>query len=583
MKTHKQCRPQNNSIQTALPTRLIDVGTLKYPELRLCVPKEEDSFRYGALSYCWGKLTEDDKHKFCTTKDNFPSRQRGINEFILPKTHRDAVWICRNLGIEYLWIDSHCIIQLGDNGDDWKHEAQLMEEVYSSAYCVLAAASATSVNAGFLDQEVNSEYIYARDHSDRRLYVSTNVEDFDQHVEEGPLNKRPWVLQERYPARRTLHFAADQVYWECGEEMYCGNLAQLRRRKIGRGLASDPYFPSTLTTLCTFESWNFIRSLLENYSKRELAEPNDRRYAVSGLGERLARVLTCGSSYGVFEKYLYRNLLWYLVPRKNDETKSILLGHDIPSWSWMAYSGGIKFVKIPFGGVSWIKHDYLKLKERDGVITADLGEIPSCTTRPCEERHVLVDAGVERGWIQYDVEGDEEPYATLHALPYQRLLRLYNKDATRSDRKPPNYRLSDEQDLAFERYLDAIDAIGYGIHRGLVTAQAYALMKESYMGLDEAPPPLGKNWGRRWLKRHPKYRRVKAKPIEEPEALRGWFNLLESFTQKLGIQPEDLYNMDETGCRIGVATNQYVYMKNGRQVFIPNANNRKLITLVPWL
>ena len=120
-----------------------------------------------------------------------------------------------------------------------------------------------------------------------------------------------------------------------------------------------------------------------------------------------------------------------------------------------------------------------------------------------------------------------------------------------------------------------------------MTAQAYALMEESYLGPDEAPPPLGKNWGRRWLKRHLKYKRVKSKPIEvqrklaqELEALRGWFKLLESFIQELGIQPEDLYNMDETGCRIGVATNQYVYTKNGRQVFIPSANNRELITLV---
>lgn len=38
--------------------------------------------------------------------------------------------------------------------------------------------------------------------------------------------------------------------------------------------------------------------------------------------------------------------------------------------------------------------------------------------------------------------------------------------------------------------------------------------------------------------------------------------------------------MDKTGCRIGVAKNQYVYTKNGRQVLIPHANNRELITLV---
>jgi hypothetical protein len=38
--------------------------------------------------------------------------------------------------------------------------------------------------------------------------------------------------------------------------------------------------------------------------------------------------------------------------------------------------------------------------------------------------------------------------------------------------------------------------------------------------------------------------------------------------------------MDETGCRIGIATNQYVYTKNRRQIFILSANNRELVTLV---
>jgi hypothetical protein len=83
----------------------------------------------------------------------------------------------------------------------------------------------------------------------------------------------------------------------------------------------------------------------------------------------------------------------------------------------MAYSGGIEFVKIPYGRLSWIKHNYLKLKDRDGAVTVSLGEIPKCTKRSCENcttglcerRHVLVDAaGMKRGWIQYDVESDEE-------------------------------------------------------------------------------------------------------------------------------------------------------------------------------
>ncbi|KAF2825817.1 hypothetical protein CC86DRAFT_418355 [Ophiobolus disseminans] len=126
-------------------------------------------------------------------------------------------------------------------------------------------------------------------------------------------------------------------------------------------------------------------------------------------------------------------------------------------------------------------------------------------------------------------------YARAHNYPnYYRLRRLYLNKPTRSDRKPPNYRLSEEQDLALEHYLDAIDAIGWGIYRSLVTQQAYALLEVSHVGLGEAPPPLGKNWGQRWLKHHPKYRHVKAKPTEiqrklaqeEPEALRRWFTRL---------------------------------------------------------
>ncbi|KAI1676177.1 DDE superfamily endonuclease [Pyrenophora tritici-repentis] len=85
----------------------------------------------------------------------------------------------------------------------------------------------------------------------------------------------------------------------------------------------------------------------------------------------------------------------------------------------------------------------------------------------------------------------------------------------------------------------------------------------------------------------PKYRRVKAKSIEvqrklaqEPAALLDWYTRLKDLVDERGILPEDIYNMDETGCCIGVAKEQYLYTKNGGTVFIHNANNRELITLV---
>lgn len=148
-------------------------------------------------------------------------------------------------------------------------------------------------------------------------------------------------------------------------------------------------------------------------------------------------------------------------------------------------------------------------------------------------------------------------YATDNALPYKRLLRAYKGLPNRSTRPPTNRKLSMEQDLALCRFLDAIDAIGFGIHHGLIEQQANAnaLLDESYLGTQEDAPTIGKHWARRWLLFHPEYRRVKAKPTElagkfaqQPDGVRAWYQKLREVADAKGILPEDMWNMDECGC-----------------------------------
>lgn len=45
----------------------------------------------------------------------------------MPKTFRDAIVFTRGLGIQWLWVDSLCILQ--DDLKDWQHEAGKMSEV----------------------------------------------------------------------------------------------------------------------------------------------------------------------------------------------------------------------------------------------------------------------------------------------------------------------------------------------------------------------------------------------------------------------------------------------------------------------
>jgi hypothetical protein len=206
-------------------------GTVQLYETR---PEDIDRiqlFKYIALSHQWG----DQKiHKhFLTTTDNIASLREGISTDILPPMFRDVIKFTRQLGVKYLWIDSVCIIQEGELSD-FSDEAKHMETVFRLAYCVVAASHASGTSESFLEPKENQPTrkvvrFEASSPSESPLYVCEAIDDFQYDVIEGPLNKRGWVLQERALARRTIHVAETQTYWECGEGVRCETLTKMRK------------------------------------------------------------------------------------------------------------------------------------------------------------------------------------------------------------------------------------------------------------------------------------------------------------------------------------------------------------------
>ncbi|KAK4119008.1 hypothetical protein N657DRAFT_711146, partial [Parathielavia appendiculata] len=85
------------------PKRLMYVGLPHEDqnELRLVEPK--DPAVNACLSYCWGT---DLDGVLTTTVENFSTHMKQIDEAALPKSVSDAVFVCRNLGIPHLWVDS---------------------------------------------------------------------------------------------------------------------------------------------------------------------------------------------------------------------------------------------------------------------------------------------------------------------------------------------------------------------------------------------------------------------------------------------------------------------------------------------
>lgn len=103
---HKNCR---TSISGWMPTRLLDVRRRR-PRLVECMDLNVSSAlsaRYTSLSHCWGgsdipRLTK-------SSLVSFLRGRRPFQSFL--KTFQDAILVTRALGIDFIWIDSLCIIQ----------------------------------------------------------------------------------------------------------------------------------------------------------------------------------------------------------------------------------------------------------------------------------------------------------------------------------------------------------------------------------------------------------------------------------------------------------------------------------------
>ena len=236
----RECDKNHRCNRKALfwPTRVIFVGGPDSAELELWeteLKKRElsNADGYTALSHCWGNPTDEEKQRFCTTQENYERRLKRFSMNDLPKTFKDAIRVTRELGKQYLWIDALCIIQPmqeEEEDSDWKREAGCMANVFGGAYCTFAASSARSWKEGFLERESTPCYVKAQQKYSRRWkYICNDVNNFENDVDEGPINQRAWVLQERVLSRRTIHFTERHIYWECGQGVWCENLKKLQR------------------------------------------------------------------------------------------------------------------------------------------------------------------------------------------------------------------------------------------------------------------------------------------------------------------------------------------------------------------
>lgn len=119
----------------------------------------------------------------------------------------------------------------------------------------------------------------------------------------------------------------------------------------------DPNFPSKAMRSTRGLKIRYFQDLYQLYSRLGFSHIEDRPWAIAGLEKRLISAYDTKGGYGIFDGNLFhRSLLWQ---RGEDEASLTPIvfplerNVKVPSWSWMAYKGGIDYLEPPFDGVDW--------------------------------------------------------------------------------------------------------------------------------------------------------------------------------------------------------------------------------------
>jgi hypothetical protein len=277
---------------------------------------------YATLSHSWGKS------KFLTLiSGNMHEFENRVPLEALTKTFQDAIFITRQLNLDYIWIDSLCIIQ--DSVEDWATESALMSSVYGGSHINIAASASKSGSEGCHLKPPNFVgAVRIRDSSNQR-YDITPSSLCRQSVTFAHLATRAWVVQERLLASRALYFGKTDLFWECKTKAACESFP------IGlpANFATRGKWKSSLR-----EAWH---SVVSEYSRSNLTYGSDKLIALSSIAHKAQ--IQSGDVYlaRIWRKDLELQLC---CERMDGDGRSPLAARPMyraPSWSWASIDGVI--------------------------------------------------------------------------------------------------------------------------------------------------------------------------------------------------------------------------------------------------
>ncbi|KAJ5992009.1 heterokaryon incompatibility protein-domain-containing protein [Penicillium sp. IBT 35674x] len=388
-RTHKFCRDHDSTL--FFPTRVIDVNEIESGKVHLRDRQEviaqeglqtnagthtSEEFQghfpvYWTLSHRWG-----DPEKILkllhANEDQF-KRGLSLATGSVPKTFQDAMWTIHRLKHRYIWIDSFCIFQ--DSIEDWQREADKVSHIYRNSFCNISAIlSSYEPTSTLFTGERSPRLLFpfsVKLFADgQQTYIVKKKSLWKDEIERSPLSTRGWVVQERFLAPRIIHFARNQVFWECLENARCeadpdNQIGIIGDPDINHESPSVTAYKDALKELAKLTSffltssldrtkidWNrdsvgqhsfytervLWRQMISIYTACNLSNQSDRLIAMAGIAKAFQKVTLSTYLAGLWKHSLHTDLLWESNASEGGAVHRNTL--HVPSWSWASVFGG---------------------------------------------------------------------------------------------------------------------------------------------------------------------------------------------------------------------------------------------------
>jgi len=363
LESHIECQSEQETGR--YPSRLLRLDSDR--KVRLVETKvNPPSAPYAALSHCWG--TEPTVR---TLQENIDRFKDDVPFDILSRTFQDAIHTTLELGLNYLWIDSLCILQ--DDRSDWAIHAGKMDNIFANAHFTIAAVSSSNGTVPFLGPSAPNqrcEYQSIDIHNPLNPSQMLRARKYSPWLRPlvlyGPLENRAWTWQENHLSVRIIHMHSIEARWSCQQAQGCECIGALEARSAKSHRSVD--------SIHWNQQWQEIVNI---YSRRLLTYSTDRLPALAGAASRFSSVARTEYLAGLWRSQFPQTLAWNVREPSDTPNEKIplwySLNNNVPSWSWGSVRNEVMWTEGVPRGPSMLQeqHEEVSIRAETELVQTD--------------------------------------------------------------------------------------------------------------------------------------------------------------------------------------------------------------------